>query len=217
MTYESIKSLIIKTSEEYKHSLGSDFKLVLNEINELSDISVGSRIENNSARYFFSLLKGKGEYRVSIAVKRGILGSSELCFDSEDFENVIKISVLSHWDVSGKIRELFEYHTEISESDSTFSLRNNEFHNVNISNCEHLRDELIPSCEIISFFDILLLSLFRFAIPQLTKSCIWVENIPLRNSLIEHIASEECFDSENDTSTDSETDERAIKKATRKN
>lgn len=217
MTYESIKSLIVKTAEEYKHSLGSDFRLVLREINRLDDISVNNHIEKSKAKYFFSVKKGKRKYKVSTLVKKEVLDNGEPCFDNERTEQAIKISVLVYWEVSDEKKELFEYHTELSEDDSTVLLKNNESHDVYLSNCEELRDKLIPSCDIISFFDILLLSLFRYAIPQLIKCSIWDEKIPIRNSLVEHVASEECFKDLDDTSTESETEERIIKKVTRTN
>lgn len=216
MTYESIKSLIVKTAEEYKHSLGSDFRLVLREIYQLDDIFVNNSVEKNKATHFFSLKKGKKKYKVSTFVNKEVLDNSKHCFDNVCTKQVVKISVLAYWEVSDEKKELFEYHAELFEDDSIVLLGNNEYHDVYFSNCEDLRDKLIPSCDIISFFDILLLSLFRFAIPQLTKCSIWDEKIPLRNSLMEHIASEECFKDLDDSSAESEPEEKVVKKVARK-
>ncbi|OII73109.1 uncharacterized protein cubi_02340 [Cryptosporidium ubiquitum] len=213
MINDKIKNLIINTAEEHKHSLGSDFRLVLKEINQLDNISVNSRLENNKVEFFFSLNKGKEKYKVSIFVNKEVLKNNKSCINDEHTKKMVKISVLAFWEITNKRKkELFEYYTELLEGENTPLFKYSEFHDVISSNCEDLRDKLIPSCDIISFFDIFLLSLFRFTIPQLTKQLDWDEDIPLRNSLIEHVASEECFKSLDETSTDSESEEGVAKR-----
>ncbi|KAH8584270.1 uncharacterized protein ELE39_002364 [Cryptosporidium sp. chipmunk genotype I] len=212
MNHDAIKSLVLNTAEEYKHSLGSDFRLVLKEINQLGDISVDDRFEKNKVKFLFSLKKGKEKYKISTYVNREFLENSKSCINNKDIKKSFKISVLAFWEVLGKKKELFEYYTELFQENDISLFKNSESHDIFFSNCEGLRDKLVPSCDIISFFDIFLLSLFRFTIPQLIRHLGWDESISLRNSLIEHIASEECFKNADDSSTDSESEEHNVKK-----
>lgn len=216
MLDDPIKNLVIKTAEEHKHSLGSDFRLVLKEINQLDDISLNERFENNGAEFFFSLNKGEKKYKVSILVNKEDLENIESFIGDRDKQKVVKLSVSAFWETPNKRKELFEYYTELIEEENTPILKYSESHDIISSNCEDLRDKLIPSCEIISFLDILLLSLFRFTVPQLIKHLDWDKNIPIRSSLIEHIASDECFRSSDDTSTDSESENVKKKKVARR-
>ncbi|TRY51106.1 Uncharacterized protein CTYZ_00001398 [Cryptosporidium tyzzeri] len=217
MNYDEIRSLILDTTEEYKHSLGSDYRLVLKEINQLGDISVSDSFEKNKVEFSFSFKKGKEKYKISIYVNRKLLESNESLIGNKHLKKSVEISALAFWEFSDKKKELFEYFTELFEEDGISPFKNSESHDIFYSNCESLRDELIPSCDIISFLDIFLLSLFRSKIPQLIRHLGWDESIPLRNSLIEHIASDECFKDLDESSTDSESEESTVKKrATRR-
>ncbi|KAF7459388.1 hypothetical protein HWI79_88 [Cryptosporidium felis] len=213
----SVKNLIINTAKEYNRTLGCEYKVILREIDLLQDIEVDTKVEkNNTVKSIYKITLESKEYTISTLVKKEVTQEDEASSIEGGNACMVRMDVFAVWESRNNVdKDLFEYSVELSgnrNNNEQFTL-SREFHEIDYLNCEDLRNNVLPTCDLISFFDIFLLTLIRFSFPQLNKHLSWDESIiPIRNSLLEHIASEECQEEPEYTCTESEEEEPTFKK-----
>ncbi|KAH8739323.1 hypothetical protein FG386_000295 [Cryptosporidium ryanae] len=207
MNKEKVLELILSTSEEYKYVLGGDFRNIISEIKQIRiqniDVSNKGDIDLVSD---FTFLTNEGEIIIGVMVKKDILSNTDSIFHEilQTPQKLTRITFISFWKgKKTKKKDILEYHIDIDDSfgESKF-ISKDEFHKVYTENCEELKNALLPSCELICFFDILVLSLIRSSTPYLggKPDINEVTNL-FRNSMIESIASDMCTSTESEDST----------------
>ncbi|KAK6588137.1 hypothetical protein RS030_71031 [Cryptosporidium xiaoi] len=219
MNTEKVLELISNTSEEYKSVLGGEFKRISDEINRIriKNTNISNKGDADLVSDF-TFSTNEGDITIKVIVKREVLPNEDNIFHEvlQTSQELTRMTFLSYWNSSntGK-KDILEYYLDFDMNLGKSNFTNkDQFHRVYPENCEELKNLLLPSCELIYFFDILILSLIRSSTSHLAKQTDLEEVTSLfRNSMIEDIAAGICTSTESEDNTsgsesDSEVDSK---------